>query len=777
MLKKEERSGERVLDILFAEGAIDQSTISKITEEARNRNRAVSQILLNQEKVSDEQVALAISNASGIPYIDLAKEKIAREALGYLKAEAAQKNLVIPFYVDDKILKIAIADLEIVSRNDPQLWQRLRRISSKKIDLYIAKFSDIKFALRHYGIKENTKMIKATEEKSQNTTPKKEEGILGILVTQDIISPEDAQGLKTEAERKKIRIEDLITEKKAVTEDELARAFSSLYHYPFIKLRGMDIPYDVIAKFPEEISRRYRVIAFEMLGARVVKVATSRPYDSQVNELLNFVAEKNELEVDRYITTESDIEEALNIYEAKAAEEAAKIAHEAKPQAQLEEKPAPLPQEKIMGAVDKEGEEAVAEADIGRLLKEDIKSLAALEDIIKQGSVPKIVAAIINFALFRRASDVHIQPGEKIVRVRYRIDGVLNDITNISLDMHPAIVSRIKILSKLRIDEKRIPQDGRFEVVFGDKSVDIRVSTLPTTHGEKVVLRLLDTSSGTYSLNDLGLRGSAFKQFIKGITKPFGMIIACGPTGSGKTTTLYSALNYINKPGVNIVTLEDPVEYEIEGIAQSQAKPDIGYDFADGLRSVLRQDPDIIMVGEIRDKETAGMAVQSSLTGHLVFSSLHTNDSSGGIPRLINMGIEPFLIISAVNIFIAQRLVRKICPNCKRADKLPSALMAKLEKQVEELPQDIRSKFNKPYKFYKGGGCRSCNEGYFGRIGIFEVMPMTEKIQKMTMASPTAVMIMKTAVEEGMLTMKQDGLIKALEGITTIEEVLRVTIS
>ena len=308
----------------------------------------------------------------------------------------------------------------------------------------------------------------------------------------------------------------------------------------------------------------------------------------------------------------------------------------------------------------------VAEADIGRLLKEDIKSLGGLEDIIKKGSVPMIVAAVVNFALSRRASDVHIQPTEKNIRLRYRIDGVLNDIVNIPLDIHPAIISRIKILSKLRIDEKRIPQDGRFEVVFGKRSVDIRVSTLPTTHGEKMVLRLLDTSSGTFSLDDLGLRGEGFKKFVKSITKPYGMIIACGPTGSGKTTTLYAALNYINKPGVNIVTLEDPVEYEVDGISQSQAKPDIGYDFADGLRSVLRQDPDIIMVGEIRDKDTAGMAVQSSLTGHLVFSSLHTNDSSGGIPRMINMGIEPFLIISAVNIFIAQRLVRKICPNCKR---------------------------------------------------------------------------------------------------------------
>ncbi|MBU2595498.1 Flp pilus assembly complex ATPase component TadA [Patescibacteria group bacterium] len=769
MLKNKKRDSERVLDVLFAEGAIEESAIAKISDEIKKTGETASEILLRKGKISEQDLSLAISKSSGIPLIDLAKEKISREALSLLDANKAKKNLTVPFYLDDKVLKVAVADLAIVEKNDPRLWQRLRRISGRKIDLYIAYFSDIKFSLKHYGLKKNSQMIKAFKEtKNDPKAPKKEEGILGILITQDLIQPEEAKKLKTESERKKIRIDDLLLEKKIVDEDELAKAYSSLYQYPFIRLRGKDILYEVITKFPEEISRKYKVIAFEILGARVVKVAVARPFDPQVDELLKFVADKNELEVDRYITTESDIEEALKIYELPA---------DSSQQTAPSSQQTATSQKQEAGSRKLEADLPTADTDIGRLLKEEIKNIDQLEEIIKQGSVPKIVAAIINFALFRRASDVHIQPGEKNIRVRYRIDGVLNDITNLSLDMDPAIVSRIKILSKLRIDEKRIPQDGRFEVAFAEKSVDIRVSTLPTTHGEKVVLRLLDTSSGLFSLDDLGLRGRAFKSFVNGITRPYGMIIACGPTGSGKSTTLYAALNYINKPGVNIVTLEDPVEYDMDGINQSQAKPDIGYDFADGLRSVLRQDPDIIMVGEIRDKDTAGMAVQSSLTGHLVFSSLHTNDSSGGIPRLINMGIEPFLIISAVNIFIAQRLVRKICPNCKQIAKFPPALVEKLDKQVEALPQDIKSKFKKPYKFYEGKGCRSCNEGYFGRIGIFEVMPMTEKLQKMTMASPTAVTLKQAATEEGMLTMKQDGLIKALEKITTIEEVLRVTIS
>lgn len=753
MLNKNKNDNARVLDILFAEGAIGQAGISRINQRAKESSETVLKILLEEGKIDEQVVAEAMAKALNIPYLDLTQEKISSETIKYLNKDEAEKNLAIPFYSDDKKLKIAIADLETINRNDPNLWSRLRQSSGKQIDLYLAKPSDIRFALRHYEKKEDTKMIRAVAEKNQSLAKKKQD-ILDILVTQDLINPQDAIKLREESARKKMRIEDLLAEKKTVSEEELAKAYSSLYHYPYVRLAGLKIPLEIIAKFPEEISRKYRLIAFEMIGERIVKVAMAKPYDSQVDELLNFVAEKNDLEIDRFVTAESDIEETLKIYEQEA--------DSSKQEAGSREQGAELP---------------VAEADIGRLLKNDIKSLTELEEIIKQGSVPKIVAALINFALLKRASDIHLQPTEDNLRVRYRIDGVLNDILNIPIAMHPAIISRIKILSKLRIDEKRIPQDGRFEVVFGQKSVDIRVSTLPTTHGEKIVLRLLDTSSGTFSLDDLGLRGKSFKAFVKAITKPYGMIIACGPTGSGKTTTLYAALNYINKPGVNIVTLEDPVEYEIPGLAQSQAKPEIGYDFADGLRSVLRQDPDIIMVGEIRDKDTAGMAVQSSLTGHLVFSSMHTTDASGGIPRLINMGIEPFLIISSVNVFIAQRLVRKICPNCKEKAKLPPTLTEKLEGEIERLPKETLSKFKKPHQFYQGRGCRSCSEGYFGRIGIFEVLPMAEKVQKMTMASPTAVTIRETAVSEGMLTMKQDGLIKALEGITTVEEVLRVTIS
>ena len=317
MLKK--KSQDKILDILFAEGAIEESEIAKINDEIKDNKETASEILFKKGKVSEQILAASISKSSGIPLIDLAKEKISREALDIISADEAKKNLIVPFYLDDKVLKIAVADPEIVKKNDARLWQRVRRKSGRKIDLYIACFSDIKFGLKHFGAKENSKMIKAFEEKKINSNPsKKEEGILEVLVTQDLIQPEEVKKLKAEAEKKKMRIDDLLLEEKKVSPDELAKAYSSLYQYPFIRLRNKDILYEVITKFPEEISRKYHLIAFEMIGLRVVKVALSRPFDPQINELLKFVSEKNELEVDRYITTDDEIEEALKVYQQPA---------------------------------------------------------------------------------------------------------------------------------------------------------------------------------------------------------------------------------------------------------------------------------------------------------------------------------------------------------------------------------------------------------------------------------------------------------------------------
>ena len=322
----------------------------------------------------------------------------------------------------------------------------------------------------------------------------------------------------------------------------------------------------------------------------------------------------------------------------------------------------------------------------------------------------------------------------------------------------------------MKIDETRVPQDGRFDVKVQGHEIDLRVSTLPTIRGEKAALRILDKSQNIYTLEDLGFSGRNLKVLEENITKPYGVILSTGPTGSGKSTTLYSILKKVAGPSVNVITLEDPVEYEMPGINQCQVKPKIGFSFAEGLRSVLRQDPNIIMVGEIRDAETAGMTTHAALTGHLVLSTLHTNDAAGALPRLTNMGVEPFLITSSINLVIGQRLVRKVCPHCRHEANIPPQLVADIEKELANL------NLPKPYKFFEGTGCTECNNGYSGRLGIYEVLSMTEKIEDLAINRRPASEIKVAAIADGMITMKQDGLIKALQGLTTISEVLRVTL-
>lgn len=417
-----------------------------------------------------------------------------------------------------------------------------------------------------------------------------------------------------------------------------------------------------------------------------------------------------------------------------------------------------------------------SEKNLDQLLPQGVKDVAELELIIKGGFIPKTLAAIVYLATMVGASDIHIEAEGKFLRLRYRIDGILKDILKLPLELQAPVISRIKILSKLKIDEQRIPQDGRFEVLLKGRDIDLRVSTLPTVHGEKAVMRILDKSSQVFNMKDLGVTGNALKALEDNIKKPYGVILSTGPTGSGKTTTLYAIINKINKPEINVITLEDPVEYEIPGINQCQIKPKIGFGFAEGLRSVLRQDPNVIMVGEIRDQETASMATHAALTGHLVLTTLHTNDAASALPRLINMGVEPFLITSAINCIVAQRLVRKICQKCKEEQKIPDAVITELKKEIDGSNNPEFSAYkNKEMKFYHGKGCPECTEGFKGRLGIFEVLNMSDKIEDLAVGRAQATVIKEQAIKEGMLTMKEDGIIKALNGLTTIDEILRVT--
>jgi type IV pilus assembly protein PilB len=422
--------------------------------------------------------------------------------------------------------------------------------------------------------------------------------------------------------------------------------------------------------------------------------------------------------------------------------------------------------------------------------KEEEKKASALKkreefSIMQEAPVSKMVEVILKNAIDGKASDIHIEPTENKVRVRYRVDGILYNSILLPKKVGPAIVSRIKILSNLKIDEKRKPQDGRFRIEDMGRLIDFRVSTFPISHGEKVVMRILDKNSGLIKLEELGMKKKDFDLVTKTIQEPYGIILVTGPTGSGKSTTLYSILKMINNEGVNIVTLEDPIEYMIEGVSQSQVRPEIDYTFASGLRSILRQDPDIIMVGEIRDTETAELAIHAALTGHLVLSTLHTNTSVGAIPRLLDMGIQPFLLASSLKMVIGQRLVRKICGECKYArEEIPEGVELMIKKELSKVSNEVleKSQIKRDdvvagnFRIFAGKGCSKCMKtGMKGRIGIFEVLNVDNDISRIIDGNINEDEIEKMALKSGFTSMKQDGIIKVLHGLTTIEEVQRVT--
>ncbi len=410
--------------------------------------------------------------------------------------------------------------------------------------------------------------------------------------------------------------------------------------------------------------------------------------------------------------------------------------------------------------------------------KANDKKLTQLHDSILAANIPQMVMISIGYALDLKSSDIHIEPLKSHVRIRYRIDGVLRHIVEYPSNLHPAVVSRIKIMSNLKIDEQRIPQDGRADVTTKDgREMDLRVSTLPTVNGEKIVMRLQDKSRKIPDLPELGISGISLRHMEEALESPNGIIITTGPTGSGKTTTLYSCLMRVNKIGVNILTIEDPVEIQLDGLNQSQVHHDIDYDFATGMRAALRQDPDIVMVGEIRDKETGNTAIEASLTGHLVFSTLHTNSAVESITRLINMGIQPYLLNSTIEIIIAQRLVRKICEHCKGPAETSPEMIDLVKKALENLHAEgeVDPQLVEKLQFYEAKGCDKCNDiGYSGRLGLYEVFRMNNELRKLISEGATMMALQESAQKAGMVTLEQSGIIKALEGVTTLDEVYRV---
>lgn len=510
-------------------------------------------------------------------------------------------------------------------------------------------------------------------------------------------------------------------------------------YVPYIDLSSMNVPKKILATVPEHIARHYQIVPVgeEKNGKLIVAMI-----DPEDREAIEFIKKKTGKDLSLRISTQTDINHVLDQYSGMSGE-----------------------LKKIV--------ESVSEDEITQPQEEkDLK--AKQEEITETAPAAKIIQSLIKRAVREKASDIHIEPTETQVIVRFRVDGVLRKVITLPIEILPSLVSRIKILSGMKIDETRLPQDGRFQTTIDGSEVDFRVSTFPTVNGEKVVSRILDKSAGILTLEQLGFRGSAFKILEENIKKSHGMILVTGPTGSGKTTTLYAVLQKLMNEAINIVTLEDPVEYRIPTINQGQIHASIGFSFANGLRSILRQDPDVIMVGEIRDYETADMAIHSALTGHIVLSTLHTNNAAGAIPRFLDMKIEPFLVNSSVNAVVAQRLCRKICSSCKEPFEIDKANLDIVQKEIDALPEG-EEKPNK-IQFYHGKGCANCsNTGYQGRVGIFEVFNLTNDLKELVSNRASGTELEEKAIKNGMVTMKQDGIIKATEGITTLEEIWRVT--
>lgn len=563
--------------------------------------------------------------------------------------------------------------------------------------------------------------------------------ILKYFVKENKLSQPQADAINIESINTGLSPEELLRRKKFVTDGDLAIARATALGIPFVSLSSRAISPDALNHISEPVARKYSIIPFELDSkTNVLSVAMVDPLDLQVIE---FLEKKSGKSIQAFMATSDDINSTLDAaYTQDLGEDVSKALKESSP-----------------------GEVKTYEA--GRL-----------GEVIREAPIAQIVSAILEQAIKLRASDVHIEPQIGDTRMRLRVDGILQERLLLPRRLHDAVVSRIKILAQMKIDERRVPQDGRFNFKMGEAEVDLRVSTLPTVHGEKVVMRLLKKSGGIPTLQELGLRGLAMKNLESSILRPHGIILVTGPTGSGKTTTLYAVLSKLNSPRVNILTLEDPVEYEISGVNQVQINPAAGLTFATGLRSFLRQDPNIILVGEIRDRETTELAIQAALTGHLVFSTLHTNNASGAIARLYDLGAEPFLVASALNAVVGQRIVRRLCPTCK-ASLIPSQPIVDDIKQVlgKLLPQSSQ------ITLYQGTGkvnndpCPACGgTGYSGRVGIFEVFPVSGTLSKVMLSHGSTNEIEERAVAEGMITLKQDGYLKVIEGVTSLEEVLRV---
>jgi len=554
----------------------------------------------------------------------------------------------------------------------------------------------------------------------------KSKSLRDSLLKSGLLNDEQVRGAIEEGRKNGGTLIKSILRQKLVGEDDLLTFLEKEMDIPRVDLSSYLIDKDVVNYIPYAIAKKYLVMPLFKIGD-VLTIATNDPFDILA---LDEIRKKSKCDIEPMVANSADIEQSINQYYGVGGSV----------------------DDLIKGLVPAEEEEAPGHR-------------AAVAAVAEETPVVKLVNLLILRAVSEKASDIHIEPTSKNIRVRYRVDGLMRDVSTVPLFLQSSIATRLKVMAKMDIAESRVPQDGRFELKTEGKVIDVRLSSYPTIYGESLVMRLLDKGSVLYGLQELGFAKRNLGRFEETINRPYGIVLVTGPTGSGKTTTLYATLNHIVTPEKNIMTIEDPVEYELAGVRQSQINPKAGLEFATALRSIVRQDPDVILVGEIRDLQTARIAIQSALTGHLVFSTLHTNDAAGTLTRLVEMGIEPFLIASSVASAIAQRLLRTICPRCKVSYTPSKEMLAKINLEA-----------GKEHKFHHGKGCKTCrNTGYLGRSGIFEILVVDEAIKDLILSNASSSEIRQAAIKAGMKTLREDGMEKVFEGITSIDEVLRVT--
>lgn len=572
--------------------------------------------------------------------------------------------------------------------------------------------------------------------------------LIQLLLSEGLLSNASLEQARAESEKEKKPLFGILTEQNLLDDEILTHAIAEISGVPYVNLTNVNVDQNILNLLPGDVAERFMAVPLAETQNRLAVAMI----DANNVQAVDYLANRIQRPLKVYMASEVGIRHILDQYRTD------------------------------LSSVDKAAEVSQAEA--------QASEASEVKTIVQDSPISQALSKILEYAIKSRASDIHVEPLENALKIRCRVDGVLREVMQLPKSIEPALVSRIKILANLKIDEHRLPQDGQFAVKISGKEVDLRIAISPVVWGEQVVIRLLDKTGNTFDIEEMGFTGRALRAIRRGVKRPNGMVLTSGPTGSGKTTTLYALIKEIKDDTVNIVTLEDPVEYKMEGVNQIQVNAEVGLTFANGLRSILRQDPDIVMVGEIRDSETANLGVQAALTGHLVFSTLHTNSSAGVLPRLLDMEIEPFLIASTVNTIIGQRLVRRIAPNHQTYQSSPietqnimatvGHLLPKTKADVARVSQDLGYKDlplagQSAYTLVKGIDTPQTPHGYSGRAGLYEVMDVNTDIQKLIVARATSSEIQNLAVSQGMITMRQDGYLKALGGVTTLEEVNRVT--